>query len=351
MISQHPIVFSESHSAASISGDPGANDITRDIFEVHVQPPGISLPVGLFVVHLKAGTSAEDDFRRAVEVLRLAAVVSAFQASHPGAPAIIAGDFNEDLMDGPFGWTVSSLPSGLPSSYSLGNDIALPLIYEPFATFTSLGFAIADATREDTTDDYVTRPTSGRRLDYLIYFAAQDQGDEVYDSGLDNGFDDPPVGNWLAKWGAPLAPSVSLQASDHNPVFADFAPIVSIQLALAITQPLPGNDITFTVSGAAPNAELFNLIALECTSPPGSGPILGLSAGPGAGPVLDQLAFPLGTDPFHVLADATGSYAHTIFVGGTSGGLTLQVEGVSVELQGGLVTQISPTTGCVSISF
>ena len=153
------------------------------------------------------------------------------------------------------------------------------------------------------------------------------------------------------KWGAPLAPSVSLQASDHNPVFAEFDPIIPIQLALTISQPLPCNDITFTVSGAAPNAELFNLIALECASPPGSGPILGLSASPGAGPVLDQLAFPLGTDPFHVLADATGSYAHTIFVGGTCFGLTLQVEGVSVELQGGLVTQISPTTGCVSISF
>ena len=176
VISQHPVVFSQSHSAASISGDPGANDLTRDIFEVHVQPPGLSMPVGIFVIHLKAGTSSEDDFRRAVEIMRLAAVVGAFQAIHPGAAAIIAGDFNEDLGDGPFGWTISSLPSGLPSSYSLGNDIVLPLIYEPFATFTPLGFAIADATREDTTDDYVTRPTSGRRLDYLLYSAAQDQG-------------------------------------------------------------------------------------------------------------------------------------------------------------------------------
>jgi hypothetical protein len=307
--------------------------------------------VGIFVVHLKAGTGSENDFRRAVEIMRLAQVVSAFQASHPGAPAIIAGDFNEDLMDGPFGWTISSIPAGLPSTYSLGNDIVLPLVYDPFATFTSLGFAIADATREDTTNDYVTRPTSGRRLDYLLYSAIQNQGDEVYDSGLDNGFDDPPVGNWLAKWGVPLAPSVSLQASDHNPVFADFDPIVLPQLAFTISQPVPCNDITFAVSGAAPNSELFNLIALECSSPPGSGPLFGLSAAPGAGPVLDQLAFPAGTDPFHVFADAGGSYAHTIFVGGVCAGLSLSVEGVSIELQGGLVTQISPTTGCVGVSF
>ena len=112
----------------------------------------------------------------------------------------------------------------MPVTYSLGGDISFPVTYDPFATFTSQGRVIADATQEDSTTLYVTRAASVRRLDYIIHTVGiPTTGDEVYNSIRDNGIDDPPVGNWLPKSGSPLASGVSAAASDHFPVFGDFS--------------------------------------------------------------------------------------------------------------------------------
>ena len=234
VLSRHPIVFADSHSAAELSGDPGANDITRDIFEVHVQVPGASERLAIFVVHLKASSGGTNDFRRAVEIKRLRQAIAAFRLAFPAAPYMVMGDFNEDLGDGPFGSSFSGLPGSLPQTFSLGNDVTFPVIYDPFVQLAQEGLLIADATQEDSSTLFVTRASSGRRLDYIHYAGgALLVGDEVYNSARDNGIDDAPAGNWLAKAGAPLASGISAATSDHFPVFADFTLTATPQVLYA----------------------------------------------------------------------------------------------------------------------
>lgn len=225
VLSRHPISASTSWSAKVISGDNSANDITRDILQVVLAVPEVCDPVGVFTVHLKAGSTSTDDFRRAVELLRLKQVVQSFLTQNPTGRVIIGGDFNDDLGDGPFGFTFNSLPSGLPQTYQLGNDISFPVVYDPFLTVASIGgqaFSAVDAQQEDSSNDF-TRIASQRRLDYLFRpFNMLTLGDEVYYSQLDNGVDDGTIGSFLYKSGAPLSSSTSSTASDHLPVFGDF---------------------------------------------------------------------------------------------------------------------------------
>ncbi len=221
VMSRVPIVFSQSHTAQSLSGDPNANDITRDILEVHVQVPGTAQPLALFVVHLKASWGDTNDFRRAIEIHRLRQAIQGFKQANPGAPWAVCGDLNDDVGDGGFGNSFSSLPGGLPFTYSLGSDITFPVTYTPFQTLINEGGYLVDATQEDSTID-VTRPASGRRLDYIIAASSlQSVEDEVYNSALDNGVDDGQPGGLLMKAGSPLPSGTSLGAADHFMVGAD----------------------------------------------------------------------------------------------------------------------------------
>ncbi len=245
VLSNYPILFSASHSAAQLSGDPNANDITRDIFEVHVQVPNAAERTAIFVLHLKAGSFNENKFRRAIEIHRLSQAISAYQSQYPMGSWLVVGDLNEDLGDGPFGQTFNAVPGGLPQTYSLGSDINFPVVYDPFNSLLAMGALIADATQEDSTTLYATRPSSGRRLDYVIYAnGALLGGDEVYNSVRDNGIDDTPIGNWLPKVGAPLPATASAQSSDHFAVFADLTvPSATVNTAL-----YPGSGEDFVMS-------------------------------------------------------------------------------------------------------
>lgn len=224
VLSKFPIVSVDSFSSAEISGDSTANDISRDILQVQVQAPNAAEPTGIFVVHLKSGTGAANNFRRAVEIKRLIQVVGAFKVAHPNRPFLISGDFNEDIFDAPFGNVYTTPPTGLPTTYDLGSDITLPVTYDPFNQLTATGLAIADATQEDSTSLYATRQSSGRRIDYIFYPSTVTViGDEVYNSARDNGTDDAPAGNWLAKTGVPPVSTASNDAADHFTVFADLS--------------------------------------------------------------------------------------------------------------------------------
>lgn len=221
-LSRFPLISTTSHTATSLSGDGNANDIGRLIFEAQVQLPNQSQPFAVYSLHYKASSGSTNDFRRLIEITRTRQAVDRFLAANPGAPVAICGDFNEDLGDGPFGNVFNSLPSGLPSSFRLGNDISLPLTYLPFGRLLGANGTLADATQEDSTSIDTTRPASGRRLDYIVHEGpVVNLGDEVYASSRDNGFDDPPLGNWLPKSGGALSSPVSLDASDHLVVFAD----------------------------------------------------------------------------------------------------------------------------------
>jgi hypothetical protein len=117
---------------------------------------------------------------------------------------------------------------------------------------------------------------------------------------------------------------------------------------IAITQSGCGGPVSLNVSGASPNAELFNIISLTCAMPAGSGPLFGLSVGAGSGDPLSQFLLPLGFAPFHVNADSNGNYSLGFPVSACPG-FGLFVEAVSIEAVGFTVVNISPTTGCVTL--
>ncbi len=224
VLSRLPIARTDSWSAAELSGDPNANDITRDMFVARITvDPGLH-PWAFLVVHLKAGTSDTDRFRRQVEVRRIVQAIDRIREETPGSPIVLLGDFNEDPRNGPFGSPVfNEPPPDLPSTYRLGEDIEFPVVYDPFVTLEEAGMVLLDAFHEDDPGDPVTHPPTFRRLDLLWLEEHGDvAGTEVYDACDDNGVDDPPPGNRLPKAGDPLPCGTSANASDHLDVFGEF---------------------------------------------------------------------------------------------------------------------------------
>ncbi len=212
-----------SYSAWDLSSDSDANDVGRNILVVRAQlaPPGDApCYLGMVALHLKSGQDQLDWFRRQIEAERVTQAIDLYRAAHPDDPMVILGDLNENLDDPALGSEFAQIPAGLPESYRVGDDIEFPLVYQPFDTLGAQGFAIADATQEDSVSADETWADLVR-LDYVMHAGAQLVADEVYNACRDDGEDDPPMGNWLAKAGAPLECSVSDLASDHFPVVAD----------------------------------------------------------------------------------------------------------------------------------
>lgn len=224
VLSKHP--FSEpatEHDAAGLSGDPVANDITRKILEAVIDVPGNARNLTVVSVHWKSGTGNDDEFRRTIESYRIGQAIAGLDKNVDAY--LVMGDVNEELDSTPRSpHPFTTLPSGLPGSFSLGSDLATLLGSDglPNDPFSYLGAASGcaataiTALQLDGSDG--TRPASGRRLDYILLSSALGNGAaaaEVYDSeneGLSGG---------LPKTGAPLAASASMEASDHLLVFAD----------------------------------------------------------------------------------------------------------------------------------
>jgi endonuclease/exonuclease/phosphatase family metal-dependent hydrolase len=215
-VGQVPVERVESYTADKLS--PGfANDIGRNILAVRAEPvPGCY--VGLFTVHLKSGGELVDAFRRAVEVGRLTQAIDLYRPARSADGLVVLGDLNEQTDDARLG-TELELPDGLPDSYVLGSDIALPILYHPFTTLAESGFTRVDASWEDSTRtetfDEITR------IDYVFIGQAMSSLSEVYNSCEDNGVDDDPPGGFMEKPGDPLPCGTSAAASDHLPVVVD----------------------------------------------------------------------------------------------------------------------------------
>jgi hypothetical protein len=113
-----------------------------------------------------------------------------------------------------------------------------------------------------------------------------------------------------------------------------------------------GTPISVSVVNAAPFAEMFNFISLACVNP-GSGPFFGLSIGPGSGDPLAQVTLPVGSAPFHVFADALGSYGIAFPVPPCTPVVMLTAQAVSVSVAAGsyTVTAISQPTTCSLLSW
>jgi hypothetical protein len=113
-----------------------------------------------------------------------------------------------------------------------------------------------------------------------------------------------------------------------------------------------GGTLTIQVVNASANAELYNLISLLCSVPPGSGPLFGLAVGGGSGDPLSEVFLPLGSHPFHVNADVNGNYSLSFPVSPCPG-LPFSVEGVSIQVIPGTysIQAITQTTTCINIAI
>jgi hypothetical protein len=80
------------------------------------------------------------------------------------------------------------------------------------------------------------------------------------------------------------------------------------QMTLSCTQPCGDGSFRLQVTGCGAFAQIYNLMSFTPYSPTGGGPIFGLGLN-GSAMVYQQLLMPVGAAPFHVTADAAGSYA------------------------------------------
>ncbi len=219
VISDLPITATATRSSAELSGDPSANDITRYFLEATVDVTGAGDELTVISGHHKSGWGDNNEFRRVVESMRLAQILSTYD---PTVDAVVAlGDINEEIDDPWLSPTsFSSVPTGMPRTWSLGSDLAATLAVsgldnDPFLPLLA-DTIVVDALQVDGSD--ATRPTSGRRLDYLWVTDVIDAGGvdaEVFDCA------DEALGGGLPKYGTALGSSVCADASDHLPVFAD----------------------------------------------------------------------------------------------------------------------------------
>jgi len=223
VISRLPVIDWTVHTSRSLSGDGGANDLTRLIVEVVVDVPDTPIDLTLAANHLKAGTTNADEFRRAVEAARFEQVVADLAGSRDAF--VILGDLNVTLtsvpgVPNPF----TEEPGGMPQSFRLGLDLR-ELLYRgggivnnPFhylGRWHGPSTSVLDARQLD--GGHGTH-VSGRRIDYVVAshrLSAACPPAEVYDSA------DEPRGGGLPKYGDPLPPGISAAASDHLIVFAD----------------------------------------------------------------------------------------------------------------------------------
>jgi exonuclease III len=223
VLSRLPFRGTYVHTAASLSGDPQANDLARDLVEVEVDL-GRGKMFRVVVEHWKSGTGSANEFRRSVESARISDVLDYFDSEED--LFVVVGDINEDLDDLPRPNPIfEEVPGTLPESYVLGPDMrerveAEGLVNDPFSYIEG-----PDGLRSMTVDawqldgDTATRPASGRRIDY--FFASREvlrllELAEVYDST------DEGAAGGVVKAGNPLKAEASLEASDHLPVIIEF---------------------------------------------------------------------------------------------------------------------------------
>ncbi|MDG2401162.1 MAG: endonuclease/exonuclease/phosphatase family protein [Akkermansiaceae bacterium] len=244
-------------SSKSIISPPGANDMTRAAAAVSIDVPGTENDPTIVTAHLKCCFDQDDPFRRAVEMLRIRKYLEE-QGLDKDDNIFVLGDFN--LLGNNI--VFDSLPSGLPQSYRLGNDIEFDVEYfaDPTNYFTSLDLVNPGFRQQDgvTTDTY---RGSNTVLDYILVsnsIARRTPDTEVYNSALD------ASNPGLPKEGNPLPRATSDKASDHYPVFGDFELDGGLRLDLTVAQPIlgessPASLVTVTLAEPATSTVQISL--------------------------------------------------------------------------------------------
>ena len=211
-LSRHPFL-----STTAVGSPSGAKEITRLFPVVKVDVPGTTRDPIILGLHLKSGTSSEERFRRAVEMKRVAGYFAA-QGITNDDNFIILGDFNPSSTNKTF----TALPTGLPTTFVLGSDLAFPITYStnPLTYFSSnVPTRLSALQLNNSPSTYDTTTTTGPTLDLFLVssaIAGRPHATEVYNSTLDTS---NSIG--LPKNGSPPASNTSALASDHYAVFAD----------------------------------------------------------------------------------------------------------------------------------
>lgn len=100
ILSRHPIVRSTSWlDGASLSEFGSSARFARDLFEAEIAAPEFPAPLHVFTTHLKAGSTATEDFeRRSAEAGAISNFfVKTFLPSRGARPYVLTGDLNEDI--------------------------------------------------------------------------------------------------------------------------------------------------------------------------------------------------------------------------------------------------------------
>lgn len=228
-LSKFPLIVSD-----AIRSPAGARELTRLHPVVKVDVPGTTRDPFLISAHLKSGTAAADQFRRAIEMRRLAGHIGTLGLTEDDN-FIILGDFNLSANSRTF----TAAPSGLPGTYSLGSDVSYPVSYStnPLAYFSNPSPVRLDPRQLNGSNrTFGTTGNGITTIDLMLVspaFAGRPLSTEIYNSALDTS---NTAG--LPKAGTPLASDTSSLASDHHIVFAD----------LELDEDFPNLDLTITPS-------------------------------------------------------------------------------------------------------
>lgn len=202
-------------TAAELSGDSDANDVTRNPLSMTVSGPnGVALT--LIVQHWNSGFGNGEEFLRALDSYRVG------QASdRVTGEVVVLGDMNAQVGDTETPSHFSEMPADIARLRRfLGDDIAelmaaSGLRNDAFAAFTERDMNVIDLAQAD--GELATRDASGRRIDYILVSSevhAREWAGEVYDAR------DDALSTFDYAGDAPAANATNV-ASDHFPVVAD----------------------------------------------------------------------------------------------------------------------------------
>jgi endonuclease/exonuclease/phosphatase family metal-dependent hydrolase len=226
--------------------NPGRREMTRFPLFVEVDVPDVEMDPVFVGLHLKAGNTDADNFRRSVEAFRIREFLEGNGLSGASGNVFILGDLNEDFEDplpvSYFTGIDSAIHvfgdgSTLPASYLLGDDLAPPngriLAYRDFPApaFEPVAVRIVDSRQLDGARR-TYNVLGDARIDYILVsdFTATNAlvQTEVYNSLLDYSHDGLP------KVGGLPGGADSFIASDHHLVFGDFVLEQAPQIFVAV---------------------------------------------------------------------------------------------------------------------
>lgn len=257
-------------------GVAGRRELTRYPLFVEIDLPETDHDPAFVAVHLKAGRTQADQFRKRVEAYRVIAFLQDEGFDGRDDPVVVLGDFNENREASTFQTARFSFPprftdgSTLPVSYQLGSELedsgqSLPYRTFPDRAFQGFGLRRVDAFHVNgrNTGTFISEMTGeDAPLDYIFVSQAIYQNGTPLAEVVNARFD--AFADGLPKPGLAIEPGTDAIASDHRLVYADLAlfprpdvevlvddaqtvleggPAVAgrIQLAMALTEPLIGS--------------------------------------------------------------------------------------------------------------